>query len=217
MFNRMFMCTLMGASAICAASLSGTINDVNGNAVADAFVTVYNPATSAGQDAVTGQDGRFLFTGKDAGQYILCVKKPGFHSIFRGYDLQTDSKLDRVYTIGKNKDSLPPDRVLEQPIEPPLKRVRIGGKVAESNLVKKVQPEYPEAAKATGLQGQVELLVAISGKGVPEEVRVIFSPSDEFTESALEAVGKWRYKPTFFNGDPVEIITTVIFNFNLSQ
>ena len=33
--------------------------------------------------------------------------------------------------------------------------------------------------------------------------------------AALDAVRKWRYRPTLLNGTPVEVITTVDVNFTL--
>ncbi len=41
-------------------------------------------------------------------------------------------------------------------------------------------------------------------------------PAPLFIQSALQAVQQWRYKPTFLNGEPVEIDTfiTVVYNIN---
>jgi periplasmic protein TonB len=97
------------------------------------------------------------------------------------------------------------------------RRLRVGGTLAESNLIKKVQPVYPASAKAAGIQGTVDLEVAISKGGVPEDIRVVSSPSDDLMQSALEAVRQWRYRPTLLNGAPVEIVTDVIVNYTLSR
>jgi protein TonB len=35
------------------------------------------------------------------------------------------------------------------------------------------------------------------------------------TQSALEAVRQWKYKPYLLNGEPVEVETTIQVNFNL--
>jgi protein TonB len=61
----------------------------------------------------------------------------------------------------------------------------------------------------SGIQGTVELAAAISKEGVPLELRVISSSDDDLSESALEAVGQWRYRPTLLNGEPMEIETVV--------
>jgi protein TonB len=35
------------------------------------------------------------------------------------------------------------------------------------------------------------------------------------TQSALDAVRQWRYRPYMLNGEPTEVETTVTVNFNL--
>ena len=102
-----------------------------------------------------------------------------------------------------------------QPSSP--KVIRVGSQVAEANLVKKVQPVYPASAKSAKIQGTVELEVKISKEGVPEDLRVVSSPSDDLAQSALDGVRQWRYRPTLLNGQPVAIITDVIVNYTLSR
>lgn len=97
------------------------------------------------------------------------------------------------------------------------KVVRVGGNIAAANLVKKVQPVYPASAKSAKIQGTVELEVRISKEGVPEDLRVVSSPSDDLAQSALDAVRQWRYRPTLLNGNPVAIITDVMVNYTLSS
>jgi protein TonB len=89
--------------------------------------------------------------------------------------------------------------------------------VEQANLVQKVQPLYPSAAKAAGIQGTVLFEMVISKEGVPVDIRVLESPNDDLTQSALDAVRQWRYKPTLLNGNPVEIVTDVVVNYTLSK
>ncbi len=110
-----------------------------------------------------------------------------------------------------------PDNVIAATDQGGEKRIRVRGQVAESNLIKKVQPIYPVAAKDARVQGTVELEAVISKDGVPVELRVVSSPSDDLSNSALEGVRQWRYRPTLLNGNPVEIVTTVIVNYTLSE
>ena len=97
------------------------------------------------------------------------------------------------------------------------KVIRVGGKVAEANLIKKVQPIYPTSAKQAHIQGTVTMNVKISKDGVPYDLQVISSPSDDLAQSAVEAVQQWRYKATLLNGEPVAIVTEVIVNYTLSS
>ena len=94
--------------------------------------------------------------------------------------------------------------------------MRIGGVEQQSKLITKVQPVYPAPAKAAGTQGTVVLDTVISTDGVPEEISVVASPSDDLTQSALEAVRQWRYRPTLLNGNPVEVTTEVRVSYTLA-
>jgi protein TonB len=68
----------------------------------------------------------------------------------------------------------------------------VGGAVEEANLVQKVRPNYPTIAKAAGIQGTVSFEMVISKEGVPIDIRVLDSPNDDLTQSALDAVRQWR-------------------------
>ncbi len=97
------------------------------------------------------------------------------------------------------------------------KVIRVRGTIANANLVKKVQPIYPTSAKQAHIQGTVTMDVKISKEGVPYDVQVVSSPSDDLAQSAVEAVQQWRYRPTLLNGEPVAIVTEVIVNYTLSS
>lgn len=99
----------------------------------------------------------------------------------------------------------------------PPKTIRVGGNVAQNNLMYKVQPVYPASAKAAHIQGTVDLKVTISNEGVPEDLQVVSSPSDDLTQSAMDAVRQWRYRPTLLNGNPVAVVTDVMVNYTLSK
>jgi len=99
--------------------------------------------------------------------------------------------------------------------EAPPKHIHVRSEVAESNLLVKVTPVYPVSAKQAHIQGIVELSLTITKEGVPLDLRVLSSPSADLSESALEAVRQWRYRPTLLNGQPVEIDTTVVVHYTL--
>ena len=207
---------LLTSAGLSAATVSGSISDPMGAVIPDAKVLIYNPDTGAKQETVTGADGKFSVNGTAAGQYILRVEKTGFTSIFRVFDLKADSSVDRQFTMTNEGTQQVADQAVSKN-EDQAMRVRVGGEKAESNLTTKVQPIYPPAAKANRIQGTVEIETTISKDGVPLELRVLSSPSDDLSESALEAVRQWRYRPTLLNGAPVEIVTDVIVNYTLMR
>jgi len=93
-------------------------------------------------------------------------------------------------------------------------RVRVSSGVASGNLINKVQPTYPPIARTNRIAGQVVLHALISKNGNIENLQVV-SGHPMLTQSAIEAVRQWKYKPYLLNGEPVEVETTIQVNFNL--
>jgi TonB family protein len=61
----------------------------------------------------------------------------------------------------------------------------------------KVVPQYPEAARAQGIEGSVEIDFAVNSSGAVESPTVTASsPAGVFDQAALAAVSRWRYAPT---------------------
>jgi protein TonB len=75
-------------------------------------------------------------------------------------------------------------------------------------LVRRVEPKYPELAKQTHREGRVELRAIIGTDGSIQSLQVI-AGDPLFIQSALDAVEQWHYKPTYLNGQPVEIDTYI--------
>jgi bla regulator protein blaR1 len=88
------------------------------------------------------------------------------------------------------------------------KHLSVPSAVMSGNLLNKVVPTYPPAAKKAKIQGTVVLSAVIGKDGNIENLRVLSGPS-ELQQSALDAVRQWTYKPYLLNGDPIEVETTV--------
>ena len=82
------------------------------------------------------------------------------------------------------------------------------------NQIRKVQPVYPEEARAAGVKGVVILEAIIDQQGRVSEVRVLRS-LPLLDEAAIDAVRQWEYTPTMLNGLPVPIVMTVTVQFAL--
>jgi protein TonB len=81
-------------------------------------------------------------------------------------------------------------------------------------IVLKTQPVYPPIAKAARVSGTVVLQATISKTGAIENLHVISGPQ-MLVQAAQDAVRQWRYKPYLFNGEPVDVETTVNVIFSL--
>ncbi|MGP8252879.1 MAG: TonB family protein [Terracidiphilus sp.] len=84
----------------------------------------------------------------------------------------------------------------------------------EGLLLRKVIPVYSAIARATRTEGTVILQATISKTGTIENLHVV-SGSSLLTQSAMDAVAQWRYRPYLLNGQPVEVETTVNVVFKL--
>jgi len=82
-------------------------------------------------------------------------------------------------------------------------------------LLRRVEPEYPEAARVARLPGQVVLTAVIERDGGVGEVEVLQSTNRLFEAPAAEAVRRWAYRPARLDGRPVAVYFTVVVRFEL--
>lgn len=97
-----------------------------------------------------------------------------------------------------------------------IERLRVGGNVMSAKLVHSKKPKYPEIAKEAHVSGTLELDLIVATDGNVRDVHVISGPH-LLTDSCVEAVKKWRYRPTTLNGQPVEVETEVKCVFDLNH
>ena len=76
------------------------------------------------------------------------------------------------------------------------------------------EPEYPAQAIAAGLQGQVTVRAIVGPQGNVIDAHVVSGPP-LLREAALDAVGRWRYRPYEEDGKPIAIATTAILDFEI--
>ena len=94
-------------------------------------------------------------------------------------------------------------------------RIRVSQGVTQGMIIRKIQPAYPPLARQARIQGPVVLQAAIGKDGSIQNLRLI-SGHPMLAPAAIEAIKQWKYKPYILNGEPVEVETTITFNFTLS-
>jgi len=204
---------------------TGTIYDPSRAAVPNATVVVTNRKAGTIDMTTSDAEGKFQFKALPAADYEVKVLKPGFKAYVApsvmlqpGRDLSLDisielgSVAEEVNVMAENPARSADSRDTAKP-----GRIASGGNVMPPLPVTKVQPIYPPAAKAAGVQGSVILHAIIGIDGRPLSIVVKNSQIDpELARSAVEAVSQWRYRPTMLNGEPVEVDTTITVNFSLN-
>lgn len=92
--------------------------------------------------------------------------------------------------------------------------LRVSQETMEGQILSKVDPVYPEAARRSGLQGLVVLDAVIAADGKIKRLHQIAGP-ELLGQSALDAVQSWTYTPYRNAGQAVEVETTISVDFRL--
>jgi protein TonB len=123
----------------------------------------------------------------------------------------------RVFENGKEVFRLPATqpRPASRPMgESQSRIIELTPAAAEAILIHRVEPEYPEQARARQLQGKVVLKIRVRPDGTVEDLQLVSGPP-LLAQAAIDAVQRWTFKPQLESGDPVEMRTQVTLNFRL--
>ena len=92
---------------------------------------------------------------------------------------------------------------------------RVGGGVSQPSVIFKVDPEYSEEARKAKYSGTVMLAVIVDAEGRARDIHVVKSLGMGLDEKAIEAVGKWKFRPGMKSGQAVNVRATIEVNFRL--
>ena len=84
----------------------------------------------------------------------------------------------------------------------------------KTHLTFSPKPSYPDVARRAGVQGIVVLQVRATKDG-HVKVEKILEGSPTLADAAICAVKRWQVRPFSANGKPVEVVSTVTFNFTM--
>ncbi len=85
---------------------------------------------------------------------------------------------------------------------------------ALKNVVARVQPDYPPAAKQLRIQDTVALDILIGETGAVDNVEIV-SGNPLLTRPAADALRKWKFKPFLADGKAVRVATQISVTFKL--
>jgi TonB family protein len=92
---------------------------------------------------------------------------------------------------------------------------KVGNGVSAPKLLKKIEPEYTEGARAGKIQGTVVLGIDISPAGTAGNFVVVRSLEPGLDQKAIDAVQQWGFQPGMKDGAPVTVRATIEVNFRL--
>lgn len=79
-----------------------------------------------------------------------------------------------------------------------------------------IQARYPALAMQTHMQGVVIIDAIVDEQGNVVEAKIVLGPP-LLIQSALDAVKKWKYEPTYLNDQPVPVQLNVTVTFRLAE
>jgi len=91
---------------------------------------------------------------------------------------------------------------------PPIERL--------PQLVEFVQAPYPDAARESGREARVRLVLSIDVEGAVTDAVVVEPVGDGFDEAALDAVQRFRFLPALGPGGPIPVRVEYIYGFSVS-
>lgn len=93
--------------------------------------------------------------------------------------------------------------------------VRVRPAIAAASVVRQPRPAYPDEWRKRGIQGRVKFTAIIGRDGRIKKLNLV-SGLLPLVAAAYDAVSQWEYRPTRINGEAVEVLTDIEFNFTLN-
>lgn len=205
-------------------SVAGAVSDASGARVPKAGIVLKSQDGKRQEIARADEAGEFTLPHVAAGTYDVEVRSPGF-AMWQNKGLKVDPgqavRMDVQLALGQISETLDIVGKGTRPVPPAPagtpKRIRVGGNVQATKLLKIVRPVYPIQSQSAGIEGTVLLRAVISTSGDLIGLTVLNTAEADLAKAAIDAVGQWKYQPTLLNGVPVEVVTTVTVNFRLEQ
>jgi TonB family protein len=91
---------------------------------------------------------------------------------------------------------------------------RISEEMATNRVAERVEPQYPEAARAQHVQGAVVLDLTVDRNGVVQKLHPV-SGDPELAQAASDAVRQWHFEPLVRDGRPTTFETHITLSFVL--
>ncbi len=90
-----------------------------------------------------------------------------------------------------------------------------GGYDIEPIPIREIEADYPTKAKEHSVRGEVILQVVVHTDGSTEVLRVFKSLPHGCVDAAIDAASQWKWKPALKDGEPVEAVAIITFDFSM--
>ncbi|MDQ5978575.1 MAG: periplasmic protein TonB [Verrucomicrobiota bacterium] len=79
--------------------------------------------------------------------------------------------------------------------------------------VRTVPPVFPEEMRRDGISGVVTVSILIDEKGNVQEPKVVKTSHEAFSQPAMDALAKWKFKPAKQGGEAVAMRVNIPIQF----
>jgi TonB family protein len=101
-------------------------------------------------------------------------------------------------------------RSLETPDQPN------SGDLTGPQPIRKVDPKYPPALMNAHVEGEVVLYAIIRRDGSVDSIQLMKGLDNQLDQNAMEALARWRFRPSTRNGVPVELEAVIHIPFHVA-
>jgi TonB family protein len=95
--------------------------------------------------------------------------------------------------------------------------VQMGVGMSPPTVLQRVEPKYTAEAARAGLSGTVVLQAVIKSDGTVDVLRVVRGLPAGLTDSAIEAIKQWQFRPGQKDGQNADIALNIEVNFNIAK
>src|SRR6202522_406130 len=199
-----FFCAAGAAWAGVGGSISGSITDPTGAAIAKAAITLVNPNTGVKQSVVADDHGSYSFPVLPVGSYVLEVNHPGFKPYRRtGMVLDTSRalQLDVVLLVGERSDAI---NVSDSAVHLETSSSQMG-EVINSEQMSAVPLDGRSYTDLLSLQAGVAPATSITSSTVQDVGASSLSPSGDLNPGTISINGQREFANAFIvNGSDAE-------------
>jgi TonB family protein len=90
-------------------------------------------------------------------------------------------------------------------------------RISAPTVIRRVEPQYTTEARQSRATGTVILQAVIQTNGTADILKVVKPLPFGLTESALEAIRQWKFRPAARNGKEIPMAINIEVGFNLEQ
>lgn len=176
--------------------------------VSDSPPTLHEPAPRKSAWARRISSGRLLFSHatRPAPAAVVRTAPPDVTVV-----VPLDAPSNAIQAVLPQASKILPSLPLTPPQSAPAHG---GGRLKEAQLISKVAPIYPPAARQIHLVGSVVIQAVIDTTGELTNLRVVSGPP-LLQLAALDSVRQWKYQPMYLDDKPVPAETLITVEFHL--